>query len=231
MTVNARGLPPDRARRGHGQATLQRAVTRWTPDASRDCCGIGPLNLGPVRGAAAPAAKPSPGAARMQPTVPRYARGERAPGAVWAAGVPLPSHRSARLTEPGPSFSKPPTVVQAARAGQATAGKEMSCAAGGSGVGWMCQAVPFQRSARIIPPELVKVNPTAVQAAGAGQATPFSRPPPDGVGMGWMCHMVPSQRSARVPWSDPPTARQADGPVQATPPREANWTFAGLGVG
>src|SRR5215470_5309133 len=120
--------------------------------------------------------------------------------------------------------------MQAVGSGQASAGKETSCVGGSWGVGWMCQAVPFQRSARIIPPELVNVNPTAVQAAGAEHATPFSRPPPDGVGAGWMCQAVPFQRSTRLPRSDPPTATQADGPVQATPPREANWTFAGLGV-
>src|SRR6266581_1680215 len=139
---------------------------------------------------------PSPRAARMQPTMPLYAWDEKAPGAVWAADVPLPCHRSARLTEPGPSFSKPPTVVHAARAGQATAGWEMSCAAGSNGVGWMRHLVPFHRSARIIPPERV--------------------------GVGWMRHLVPFHRSARVPWSDPPTARHADGPVQSTLGKEAN---------
>jgi len=132
---------------------------------------------------------------------------------------------------PGPSFSKPPTAVQAVRSRQATAGKEISCAAGSDGVAWMRQAVPFHRSAKSIPPELVNANPTAVQAAGAGHATPFRRPPPGGVGAGWMRHRVPFHRSTRLPRSDPPTAKQADGPVQATPPREANWTFAGLGVG
>jgi hypothetical protein len=49
--------------------------------------------------------------------------------------------------------------------------------------------------------------------------------------MGWMRHLVPFHRSARVPWSELPTAWQADGPVQATPDSEANWTFGGLGVG
>jgi hypothetical protein len=162
--------------------------------------------------------------------------GEKAPGTVWAADVPFPRHRSARLTEPGPSFSKPPAAVQAARAGQATAGWEISWAAGSSGVGWMRQAVPFQRSARIFPPEGVNVNPTAVQAAGAEQASPVSWPPSE-VGMGWMRHLVPFHRSANVPVGLPeasnelPTARQADGPVQAKPGRLAAWAFGGLGVG
>ena len=119
--------------------------------------------------------------------------------------------------------------MQAARAGQATAGGEMSCAAGSSGVGWMRHLVPFHRSARIIPPEPVKVNPTAVQAAGAGQPSPVSWPPGE-AGMGWMRHLVPSHRSASVPRSELPTARQADGPVQAKPGREANRVFGGLGV-
>src|SRR5215470_11530640 len=213
-----------------GQAALQREVTRSIPVAGRDCCGIGALNLGPMCGAATPIAKPSPRAARMQPAMPLYARDEKAPSAVWAADVPFPRHRSARLTEPGPSFSNPPTAVQAARAGQATAGGEMSCAAGSSGVGWMRHLVPSQRSARIIPPEGVNVNPTAVHAAGAGQASPVSCPPGE-VGMGWMRQLVPFHRSARVPWSELPTARQADGPVQAKPCRLANWAFGGLGVG
>jgi hypothetical protein len=93
----------------------------------------------------------------------------------------------------------------------------------------MRHLVPFHRSARIIPPELVNVNPTAVHAAGAGQASPVSWPPGE-VGMGWMRHLVPFHRSARVPWSELPTARQADGPVQAKPGRLANRTFGGLGV-
>src|SRR5215470_10092725 len=214
-----------------GQAALQREVTRSIPVAGRDCCGIGALNLGPMCGAATLIARPSPRAARMQPVMPLYARDEKAPSAVWAADVPLARHCSARLTEPGPSFSKPPTAVHAVRAGQATAGIEMSWAAGSSGVGWIRQLVPFHRRARSIPPELVNVNPTAVQAAGAGQATPVSWPPPAAVGVGWMRQLVPFHRSARVPRSEPPTARQADGPVQSTPGRLANWTPGGLGVG
>src|SRR6266568_2556271 len=116
---------------------------------------------------------PSPRAARMQPTMPLYAWDEKAPGAVWAADVPLPCHRSARLTEPGPSFSKPPTVVHAARAGQATAGWEMSCAAGSNGVGWMRHLVPFQRSARLCTiPVAECCSPVVVQADGEVQDTP-----------------------------------------------------------
>jgi len=54
-----------------GQAALQRAVTRSIPGAGSDCRDIGAVNLGPTRGAAAPVAKPSPRAARMQLTMPR----------------------------------------------------------------------------------------------------------------------------------------------------------------
>ncbi len=107
----------------------------------------------------------------------------------------------------------------------------MSYAAGIRGAGWTLHAVPFHRSARSMPPALVNVNPIAVQADGAWHATPNSWPPPEGVGVGWMLQAVPFHRSARVPWSDPPTARQADGPVQSTRAREANWTPDGLGVG
>ena len=137
-------------------------------------------------------------AARMQPAMPRYARGEKAAGAVWAADDPLPRHCSARFTEPGPSFSKPPTAAHAVRIGHATAGMDMSWAAGSSGVGWIRQLVPFHRSARIIPPELVNVNPTAVQAAGAGQATPPRKvcTAPGGLGVGRMAHFFPFHRSA-----------------------------------
>src|SRR5690349_8864578 len=56
-------------------------------------------------------------------------------------------------------------------------------------------------------------------------------PPPGGLGVGWMRQALPFHRSARVPWSDPPVARQAEGPVQDTPARDANWTPGGLGVG
>jgi len=72
-----------------------------------------------------------------------------------------------------------------------------------------------------------------VQAEDAGQATLVRMMlwPPGGLGVGWMRQVAPFHRSARVPWSDPPAARQAEGPVQDTPARDANWTPGGLGVG
>jgi hypothetical protein len=65
-------------------------------------------------------------AARMQPAMPRYARGEKAPGAGSAVDVPLPLHCSVSVFEPGPSFSNPPTAMQVNWAGQATEKVPMS---------------------------------------------------------------------------------------------------------
>ncbi len=142
-----------------------------------------------------------------------------------------PLHNSARVTEPGPSFSSPPTAVHQDFVTHAMAGSPMSCAAGIRGVGWMLQVVPFQRSARSMPPALVNVNPIAVQAEAPRQDTPFSWPPPGGFGVGSIVHAEPFHRSARVPWSEPPTARQADGAVQFTPEKIADWVPDGFGVG
>src|SRR5215469_18849650 len=92
------------------------------------------------------------------------------------------------------------------------------------GVGWIRQAWPFHLSASVrCCPEPVSSKPNAVQAEDAGQATLARRmfPPPGGLGVDWMLQAVPSHRSARVPWSDPPAARQAEGPVQDTPARDA----------
>ena len=61
-------------------------------------------------------------------------------------------------------------------------------------------------------------------------------PPPAGLADGTMRHVSPSHRSARVLLlgvGGPvfPTARHADGPLQATPPRAAPWAPGGFGVG
>jgi hypothetical protein len=129
--------------------------------------------------------------------------------------------------------------VQALSAGQATAGGDdvITDKAGISGVGWTCHLVPFQRSASNIPPALVEVNPTAVQAVRPGHATAASPWFPGGLGVGWIFQPVPFQRSASVPAGLPkllktkPTEIHADGPVQATPPSEAPGALCGLGVG
>src|SRR5215472_8485855 len=88
------------------------------------------------------------------------------------------------------------------------------------GVGWMCQVVPFHRSARVKGPEPVRLSPNAVQAEVVGQATLARKMfwPPGGLGVGWTRHLVPFHRSARVVTGPAlPTAVQADAEVQDTP--------------
>ena len=63
------------------QAAPQREVMRSISDMGWDRCSIGALTLGQMRVAVALTAAPLPMAARMQPAMPRYARGEEAPGA------------------------------------------------------------------------------------------------------------------------------------------------------
>jgi hypothetical protein len=93
--------------------------------------------------------------------------------------------------------------------------------------------VPFHRSARV--PEFE--NPTLVQAEDEAQETALKVPPPAaGLGDGTMRHVTPFHRSARVlalgvKGLEAPTARHADGPVQATPIRAAPWAPGGFGVG
>jgi hypothetical protein len=98
----------------------------------------------------------------------------------------------------------------------------------------MRHLVPFQRSARV--PEFE--NPTPVQAEAEAQETALKIPPPAaGLGDGTMRHRAPFHRSASVPTGlpelskRPPTAVQAEGPVQATLARLAFGTLAGFGVG
>jgi hypothetical protein len=109
---------------------------------------------------------------------------------------------------------------------QATVFRKANWAPAGVGVGWMRQAVPFHRSARV--PALE--TPTAVQADAAVHATLVRKPPPcAGLGVGWVRQRVPFHRSARVPALEPPTAVHADADVQDTPLSAAPWD--GLGVG
>src|SRR5215467_11216344 len=124
--------------------------------------------------------------------------------------------------------------MQKRRAGQATLSSVGWNATAGFGVGWIAHRVPFHRSASVPTtlPELSVEAPTPVQAEGEAQETVLKPPPPvAGVGDGTMRHFTPFHRSASVPWSDPPTARHSDGPVQATPCRAANWVPGGFGVG
>src|SRR5258707_7495123 len=71
----------------------------------------------------------------------------------------------------------------------------------------------------------------AGRAEAPGQDRPYSWPPRGGFGVGSIVHAEPFHRSARVPWSEPPTARQADGAVQFTPEKIADWVPDGFGVG
>jgi hypothetical protein len=158
-------------------------------------------------------------AARMQPAMPRYARGEKAPGAGWAVDVP-PRHTSVSVFAPGPSFSNPPAAMQVDGAGQAAEKLLTSPSPGRTGVGWMCQLRPFHRSARVPKnafPELSVSSPAAVQDEADVHATVLKRLPGDPVlGVGWMVHFVPFHRSA-APRSA--TAVQATVDVQDTAAR------------
>jgi len=107
----------------------------------------------------------------------------------------------------------------------------MSNVAAGVGVGWMCQLVPFHRSAKVRGPEA----PTAVQAV-ALHATPLKKLswPAESTGVGWMVHFVPFHRSARVAGAEVevpfrfPAAVQAFMDVQDTAARTPPGD--GLGV-
>jgi hypothetical protein len=67
------------------------------------------------------------------------------------------------------------------------------------GVGWICQVVPFQRSASVPPPlALLSPPPTAVQTPSRVHDTAdrLLSPQPDGIGTDWICHAIPSRCSA-----------------------------------
>jgi hypothetical protein len=106
----------------------------------------------------------------------------------------VPFHRSARVV---PS-ALPPTAVHAEGEVHDTL---LRAPPARLGVGWRRQAPPFHCSAtaRTVP-VLVVLDPTAMHADGAVQATP-SRPLsaiPDGFGVGRMRHEVPFHCSARL---------------------------------
>jgi hypothetical protein len=108
------------------------------------------------------------------------------------------------------------------------------------GVGWMAQAVPFHRSARILrnpPPGLAA--PTAVHATAEVHDTP-ARPlddEPPGLGVGWTAQAVPCHRSASDTTSPAllvtycPTAVHAEADVHDTPLSPTFVAPPGLGVG
>jgi hypothetical protein len=102
-----------------------------------------------------------------------------------------PFQRSANVTgndEPGLG-DVCPTAKQKRVVGQDTANKKLPLP-GGLGVGWMCQADPFHRSASVAEPELVEYSPTAMQARCAGHDTPLNTAPvePAGFGLGSIDH-------------------------------------------
>src|SRR5215472_11783381 len=105
---------------------------------------------------------------------------------------------------------------------------------GGLGVGWMRQAVPSHRSARVpwSDPPAARQAEVPVQDTPARDAN-WTR---GGLGVGWMRQVAPFHRSARVctiPAAEccSPMAVQAEGEVQDTPPRKLCTAFAGLGAG
>src|SRR6516165_92434 len=115
--------------------------------------------------------------------------------------------------------------MQADAEAQATVFKKVNCAPAGLAVGWICQRVPFHRSARLPALEF----PTAVHADEDRHATPLRNPPPcGGLGAARVVQVVPFHCSASGPASEPPTAVQAEGDAHATPARKAP---AGLGAG
>jgi hypothetical protein len=146
---------------------------------------------------------------------------------------PVPFHRSARV----PEFEFP-TAMQAERAVHDTPFRPPPPAVG-LGVGWILHVFPFQRSARVPTwlNELSKRTPTATQSEDDVHATLFKKLPAAGeLRVDWMFHAVPFQRSASVRGSpellnDPPTAVQADGDVQDTPPKKLPCLAAGAGIG
>ena len=114
-------------------------------------------------------------------------------GANWTRHLE-PPHCSTRSFE----FALP-TAVQVSAAGHATADSLLGDPPG-LGVRWMRQLLPFHRSARAWETPPMMACPTAVQADGVLQATPFRALTVAlaGLGVGRMRHEVPSHRSASV---------------------------------
>ena len=101
------------------------------------------------------------------------------------------------------SASVPALVLPVAM--QAVADWHQTLARKPPGVRWVrctVQFVPFHRSANVPAglPEAWREVPTAMHAAGAGQATPVKKlmGGPGGVGAGTSLQSVPFQRSAKV---------------------------------
>jgi hypothetical protein len=92
-----------------------------------------------------------------------------------------------------------PTARQADGPVQAAPDKDANGTFGGLGVGWMCQVVPFQRSATVCTiPVAECCSPVVMQANREVQDTPPRKvcTAPAGLGMGKMAHFFPFHRSA-----------------------------------
>jgi len=148
-----------------------------------------------------------------------------------------PFHRSASVATGFPALSvRAPTAMQVDGPVQATPPSRVApWAPGGFGVGWMRHAVPFQRSASVVPiPELSKETPVVVQAEGEVQDTGPMKTAcaPAGAGMGRILQAVPFHRSASgLGCPGPPMAMQNDPVRHDTPPKTLPCAPEGVGVG
>src|SRR5579884_3598830 len=148
----------------------------------------------------------------------------------------LPSHRSATV-DGGPVFAeRSPTAVHADDDEQETPLKKSPVPPVPEGVtvGWIVQAVPFQRSAS----NPVSVFPTAMQARAVHATAPRKLFFLCEVGDGWRVQVVPFHRSATVPTvllnelsTAAPTATQTVADVHDTPVRKLFGAPAGAGMG
>src|SRR5690349_15258685 len=114
-------------------------------------------------------------------------------GAGWMR-QPEPSHRSTRRFA-----AALPTAVHLSAAGHATATSLLDEHPVGLGVGWICQSLPFQRSASVsCAPDLTRNCPTPVHAELDEQETPFRAlaAAPGGFGVDWTVQLPPLRRSA-----------------------------------
>jgi hypothetical protein len=128
--------------------------------------------------------------------------------------------------------------VQLSAAGQATADRLLDGDPAGLGVGWICQLLPFHRSASVsCAPDPTTNCPTAVHAEPDGHDTPLKAlaAAPGGFGVDSTVHTPPLRRSASVtPSPDSltckPTAVHADAVGQDTALKKP-FPARGFGLG
>src|SRR5262249_36552405 len=147
-----------------------------------------------------------------------------------------PFHRSASVATGFPALSvRAPPAMQVdgpvlARPSSGVA----DWAPGGFGVGWMRHAVPFQRSASVVPiPELSKETPVVVQAEGEVQDTGPMKTvcAPAGAGMARILPAVPFPRSASGFGCPGPQMAMQNESVRQDPPPKTLPGPGGVGVG